>query len=387
MRILHTADWHLGSRLDGRDRSDELFLQIERICDLAIQHRADVLLVAGDVFERRNNLPELTRRLATILAPHVQQGLHVILVPGNHDDRAHFRMMHALLGLEVGHSERVHVIQTRDILNIGGVQFAIIPYPTPELLEPYQVNATGATQRHTTLSNAYADLVRWIVDGLDPHLPAVFVGHITVAGVTTPSERELTYDDDIRLGTEDLPLASNIAYIALGHIHQPQQIPHPVPCYYSGSIDRLNMGERRDDKRVLLVDVLATGPAVVTPVPLDATPFYDLRLPAIELERVCASYSDLNRAFVRVHLECQPGDDVVRLQRRVRELCPRCLDVQVSGDGLLPTAASQPSQPKDYATTALEYLRQVYADASDLLELEQRANELLREVHDAVATN
>ena len=386
MRILHTADWHLGSRLHGHDRTDELFSQVEHVCQLAEEHQVDVLLVVGDIFDRRGRvLAELTKRLAHLLAPSVQRGMHVILVPGNHDDREHFRMMHALLTLEHGHSDRVHVVQTRKIFTIDGVQFAVIPYPVPELLEPYRQEVRGATQRHMVLSTAYANLVRSVVNALNPELPAVFVAHITVAGVTTPSDRELTYDEDIRLGTEDLPLASNLAYVALGHIHQPQQIPHPVPCYYSGSIDRLNMGEREDEKCVLLVDVPSTGPATVTPLPLEPVPFYDIHIPAAELETLPDRYSDLERAFVRVHVECGAGDDPVVLQRRVREICPRCLDVRISGEGASPAAADLPARPKDYAETVLGYLRELYSDDPDLPELEKRANELLDEVSHALA--
>jgi DNA repair exonuclease SbcCD nuclease subunit len=362
-----------------------MFDQVEKVCQLAEQYEADVLLVAGDVFARRT-LPGLTKRLAGILAPRVRYGMHVILVPGNHDDREHFRMMHALLALEQGQSERVHIVQTREILLIEGVQFAVVPYPTRELLEPYRSEITGATQRNVALSGAYANLVRAVVGELDPSLPAVFVTHVNVAGVKTPSERELSYDEDLRLGRSDLPLA-NLAYIALGHIHQPQPISHQVPCHYSGSIDRLNMGERKDDKCVLLVDVPQTGPAEVTPLPLETTPFYDFRLSAEELENLPNSCPETRHAFVRIHLELRVGDDPVALQRRVQELCPRCLGVQFSGEGLSRIAADSPAQPKDYAATALDYLRQIYSEDPDLPELEKRASELLREVEDAPATN
>lgn len=327
MRILHTSDWHLGNKLyKVHDRTDELFSQVERICQLTEEHKADVLLVAGDVFAlHRSELikqPALTKRLANVLAPYVRRGLHVILVPGNHDNREHFRMMQALLTLEQGQSDRVHVVQTRDIFTINGVQFAIIPYPSRELLEPHRSDATGSTERNVVLSSAYANFVRSVVDALDPSLPAVFVAHINVAGVTTPSEKELGYDEDIRLGRADLPLASNLAYIALGHIHQQQQIPHPIPCWYSGNIERLDMGERNDKKGVLLVDIPSSGVATVktweqdSTLELDATPF------------------------------------------------------------------------KDYAATVLGYLRSSFVDDPELLsELEKRTNELLCEVNDAITTN
>ncbi len=391
MRILHTSDWHLGNRLGTHDRTDELFSQVERICKLTEEHQADVLLVAGDIFVRR--APELTKRLAKVLSPYVQRGLHVILVPGNHDDREHFRMMHALLTLEQGQSDRVHIVQTRDIFSINGVQFAIIPYPSRELLEPHRPDATGATERNVVLSSAYANLVRSVVDALDPSLPAVFVAHINVAGVTTPSEKELGYDEDIRLGRADLPLASNLAYIALGHIHQQQQLDHPIPCWYSGNIERLDMGEREDEKGVLLVDVPSSGVATVTTweqdatLKLKATPFHNITIPAADLETLPSLRPDLDHAFVKIHLKLEASDDSVVLQRRARELCPRCLDVTWSGEGLSRTTADLPERPKDYAATVLGYLRQIYADDPDLPELEKRTNELLHEVNDAITAD
>jgi exonuclease SbcD len=302
---------------------------VKRVCQLAEQHSADVLLVAGDIFEqRRSALPELTKRLADILAPVVRRGMHIILLPGNHDDREHFRMMHALLALEQKQNERVHIVRKQEIFTIADVQFAVIPYPTMELLEPYRLDATGATQRHTALSSVYAKLVQSIESALDPALPAVFVAHVNVAGVTTPSEHELNYNDDIRLGTEDLPLKP--AYIALGHIHQMQQVLHPVPCYYSGSIDRLNFGEQ-DDQKCLIVDVPKHGPATVTPLPLVPTPFYDLRFPVAEVEIVSDQYPDIACSRANSFGMSSWRRSGHALQRRVHELCPRCLEVQFSG--------------------------------------------------------
>ncbi len=378
MRILHTADWHLGSRLGGYDRTDELFGQVEIVCRLAEEHAVDVLLVAGDVFERRA-LPELTKHLADTLRPYVLRGLHVVLLPGNHDNREHFRMMRALLTLDQEGQGHVHVVQTREIFTIDSVQFAAIPYPIPEALEPYRPDAIGATESHVVQSTAYASLVRSVIDALDPSLPAVFVSHITVAGVTTPSERELTYDDDIRLGTADLPLASNLAYVALGHIHQPQSLPHPIPCHYSGSIDRYNMGERDDAKQVLLVEVPPIGAATVTAIPIEATPFHDIRVAAAELGVLPDRYPDLDRAFVRVVLDCEVGDDPVALRRQVNDLCARCLEVRCEGVGAAAVSALD-ATPRDYRTTALDYLRARHVDDPDLPELEWRASNLVDEV-------
>lgn len=396
MRILHTSDWHLGHTNDGRDRTDELFEKIEYICQLTTKHRVDVLLVAGDIFALRKSeaykQPQLTKRLAEIFTPYVRQGLYLILVPGNHDDREHFRMMHSLLTLEQEQCDRVHIIQTRDIITIKGVQFAIIPYPSRELLEPYRPDATGKTERNVVLSTAYANLVRAIVGSLDPDSPAVFVAHVNVAGVTTPSEKELGYDEDIRLGRADLPIAQNLAYIALGHIHQQQKIEHPIPCWYSGNIERLDMGERNDQKGVLLVNIPQYGVADVTPLPLNATPFYDITTTASDLNNLSNLYPNLEKAFVKIRLELQPEDDPVFLQRQVRELASqlkfRLLDVYFLGQEKFRTTTNLLDTPQDYPATVLGYLQNKYSDQPELLkELEKRTIELMSEVNNAITTN
>jgi len=169
MRILHTSDWHLGSRLYGYDRSEELFQQVAQVCEIGQQHDIEVLLVTGDVFEKRGiALPELTKKLADILAPYIRNGMHIILLPGNHDDREHFNMMSALLTLEQGHTERVHIVKTREVFTIRNIQFAAIPYPLHEVLQPYLSEIKGLTERNVSLSTAYANLVRSVMGSLDP---------------------------------------------------------------------------------------------------------------------------------------------------------------------------------------------------------------------------
>jgi DNA repair protein SbcD/Mre11 len=230
-------------------------------------------------------------------------------------------------------------------------------------------------------------LVRALAATLKPTMPAVFVAHVNVAGVTTPSEKELTYDEDIRIGRQDLPLLNNLAYVALGHIHQCQEIPHTVPCWYSGSIDRMDMGERNDEKYVLLVDIPQKGPAKIERLPLEATPFCDLSITSADLETLPERYPDLDRAFVRLKIECCTGDDSVVLHRRAREICKRHVEIILTGDGIPSVTVRSPTSPENFATTAIDYVHQLFKDDPDLPALELRATKLLQEVHDANTTS
>jgi exonuclease SbcD len=270
------------------------------------------------------------------------------------------------------------------------VQFAIVPYPERELLEKLGERAAladkiNASERNQSLSVILAEVVQGLIARLDPSKPSIFVTHIQVEGVATPSQKELTYRDDIALSRQSLP--TNVSYIALGHVHQVQQIEHVVPCWYSGSFDRMDLGERKDDKFVLLVDVPEVGPATVTQHKIEAPPFDDLSFATAELESFAPDYADRERAYVRINLECSPGDDTVTLQRRAKELFPHCTEIRLTGSHMSMLTANRPANPGDYAPTVLNYLDQVFADDPDLPVLRLRAQELIQEVSDALARN
>jgi len=275
------------------------------------------------------------------------------------------------------------------------VQFVAIPYPAREVLERYgerrDGTSSGAVERNKHLSAILADLVRDEVSELEPRMPAVFVTHISVEGVTATSGKEIgNYDQDINLALKALP--HNVSYIALGHIHQKQQIKsHPVPCFYSGSFDRMDFGEREEEKFVLLVDVPDAGSATVTPLPLEVTPFYDLHVTSEELDTLAEQYAaDRERAFVRLTIE-RIGDDnnTIALQRRSKEIFPRLIEgLKWSGEQSQPNGTAAPINAGNYAQTVEDFLHERFASEPDLLrELLTRTRQLIQEANHALTTN
>lgn len=393
MKFIHTADWHLGLRLGAHDLTEIQFAQIERIVGFCQEHQAEVLVVAGDVFEKRTGLAALTKRLAAILKPQIERGLHVILVPGNHDDREHFRMMRTLLNVEDDSQKRLHIVEKQENFELCGVQWGIVPYPDRDSLAQYLQNqgdqSAGTEARNQALSTAYSQLVAGVAANFSPQKPAVLVAHITVAGVTTPSEMELSYNQDIRIGSRDLP--SNVAYIALGHIHQKQQISgdNVVPTFYSGNLDRYNRGERHDPKKgVWLVEIptaVARPHAQTTWLDLPVTPFHDITIRAEEVESLPEKYSDLDRAFVHVTLDCSQTLDPIKARRRVYELCARVLDCVTTGEGAT-SATTENFAPRDWRQTTLDYIVERFAGRADLPDLQLKTEDLLKEVENALTT-
>ena len=386
MKFVHTGDWHLGLRLGPYDLSDIQFAQVERVLDLCAQHEVCALVVAGDVFEKRTGLATLTKRLTDLLKPHIERGLNVVLMAGNHDTPEHLQMMRALLSLEGQASSRLRVVEQPENFEMCGVQWGALPYPSRDVLARWAREHLKVhdDDRDASMSAGYAAQIDKIAENFDDSKPAVFIGHVTVAGVKTPSEMELSYAPGLRIGRADLP--RNVGYIALGHIHQPQKIEGEgvAPCYYCGNLDRYNRGERHDPQRgVYLVEIAENQAAKVEWLALPTTPFLDIEIHANAIEELPARFPDYQTAFVHVTLDCAGADDAVGARRRVYELCPRVLDCVSTGENS-EVAQSENFAPRDWKQTALDYIGEKFIERTDLEDLQKKTLSILEEVENEV---
>lgn len=393
MRIIHTSDWHLGSSWNGIDRTDELFAQVDCVCEIVREKKADVLLVAGDIFERvsRDRLHQNSKRLAEKMKVLLNNGCHIVLVPGNHDYRDHFKLMKTFVELESGNSERIHIAEGFDEFEINGVQFIVLPYPDREVLEEIgryaASNIIGKAERNKTLSDTLADSIRKIDETIDPAKPAVFVTHLQIIGVNySGTPKEASYNEDISLASNCLP--QKASYIALGHIHKCQEIEKSaVPCWYSGSFDRMDLGEREDEKFVLLVEIdEKTKDATVEKVPIDCNRFDEITILAENLEEFAENYENREKIYGNLNLKYTADDDTVLLTRRAQELFPRFRR------NLLPEHAqlveiSEFDNPYNPKETVHQFLEMQFSDDKDLAELIKRADELILEVENAFEKN
>src|SRR5688572_29722815 len=88
MRLIHTADWHLGDQLGRVDRTDDLRRRVEIVADLCEKHSADVLLIAGDLFSEQARIEQMTddlRHLLSVFADFFARGGTILALTGNHD--------------------------------------------------------------------------------------------------------------------------------------------------------------------------------------------------------------------------------------------------------------------------------------------------------------
>ncbi|HER39914.1 MAG TPA: exonuclease subunit SbcD, partial [Salinimicrobium catena] len=262
MKILHTADWHIGKKLHKNELSEDFDLFIDWLCDLLEKEQVDLLLVSGDVFDLANPSSEARRQYYRALMKMKQFNCKIILTGGNHDSPA---MLDAPR----------EILRELDVHIIGGLpenrEEAVIPFfgknKEPELLIAALPFLRDSDLRSATDGITYDDRLEATRNGIQncfleaaeicrskfPNLPALAMGHLFAAGIeTSESER------DIQLGNQAAFEASRFGdyfrYIALGHIHKPQRVSAAVPTFYSGSPLPLSFSERKDRKRVLLID-------------------------------------------------------------------------------------------------------------------------------------
>jgi len=346
MRILHTADIHIGADAHGRldpstglntrmaDYARSFAFMVQR----ALDEKVDAFLFAGDAYRTADPTPTQQRLFAEALQPVLRAGIPVVMLVGNHDHPVSQGKATALdiFSFLEGpiHVFRTaggpHVIETLS----GPLQLIALPwparsgYPTPELLR----GKTGP-EVATALEAHHLAVFQQALADADPSLPTVLMGHFTVhEAAFAGSERASVIAHEPRFGVMDLAVPP-VDYVALGHIHRFQNLQHAesaIPVVYCGSIERVSFGEEHETKGFVLVDLnpalppgRRAGPItfVRTParrfVSIDA----DLKHSAAPTEALLEAISgyDLREAIVRVRYEVKETQLSALDTGRIRE--------------------------------------------------------------------
>jgi exonuclease SbcD len=275
MRILHTADWHVGRRLGRHDRTDEMRDALDEVARIADEEQVDLVLVAGDVFDRAAPAVESLSLGLTALV-RLARGRPLVVVAGNHDAPELFDALAPLL-----RDRGVHLIgriKAPDAGALLGPDELAVPAVVagfPFLREGRVIDFMAETGKWY---GAYAQKIAAITDAYNSalvqragtDLVPILVAHFMVSGVrVSRSERELHIGDAYTATAQAIPAGPQ--YVALGHIHAPQPVPGaPVPAAYAGSLLPMDFGEAGEAKRVVIVDVEPGRLATLRSVPITA---------------------------------------------------------------------------------------------------------------------
>ncbi|MFA5021144.1 MAG: metallophosphoesterase [Patescibacteria group bacterium] len=227
MKIAQIADLHI----DENNRFSDTLACLDWIIDDAIKADVKLFLAPGDFFGKdtsHRSTPRERKEWLARLQTMTKQG-EVVGCYGNHDAPEDLDIYEGLAGVRMFNKPGVAFLS-------DGTQIAVLPYPHKASI------LKGKVVKDIEESNqAVAEELKKTIDDLAKASPLILIAHITVSGSET-STGQLLLGGDIQVGSEVLE-SSGAAYIALGHIHKAQKIGK---CYYSGSINKMNFGEKED---------------------------------------------------------------------------------------------------------------------------------------------
>lgn len=234
--------------------------------DYAINNNVDFFLLAGDAYKTANPSPTHQKILIRSLLRLYQNKIPVVIAVGNHDNPLTFGKTNALDIFNDFPVDGFHVFSKPEKLiletNNGPIQIVGIPWPTRNNISLSNSHLLRSASEITEkISSTVAKLIKNMAEELDPTIPAILTGHLTVSsGIFSGSEKRAVY------GTDPILLPSQLAiepfdYVALGHLHRYQDLnKNGYPSVvYSGSIERVDFGERKEDKGFCEVTIHSKG--------------------------------------------------------------------------------------------------------------------------------
>ncbi|MFC6378199.1 exonuclease subunit SbcD [Tatumella terrea] len=334
MKIIHTSDWHLGQFFYSRSRAKEHQAFLDWLLSQITLHQVNALIVAGDIFDT-GSPPSYAREMYNQFIVELQKtGCQLVILAGNHDSVAvlnESRALLACLNTRVIASASPDVDDQLVVLNDAQDRPAAIvcaiPYLRPRDIQLSQAGL-DSQQKQQNLLQAIAGHYRHCYQAAlrlretlgSPALPIIATGHLTALGVSKSDSVR-----DIYIGTLDAFPASAFPpadYIALGHIHRPQQVGGQPHIRYSGSPIALSFDESATEKSVCLVEFSPQSAPVITPLPVPCVqPLKTLKGSLADIEQQLASLTPLaDGTPVWLDIEVTQQEYLSDLQQRIETL-------------------------------------------------------------------
>lgn len=331
LKILHTADWHVGRTLRGRSRADEHRAVLDEIVGIAEREGVDLVLVAGDQFDRAVPAPESEQIVYDALLRLAGTGAHVVVIAGNHDHPKRLGALGPLLRLaNITSAAFVRAPNNGGVLrhttSSGETAcIALFPFQSKRGIVKAEALMGEDPDDH---QKEYADRCRRIAEALCGEFSGgtvnLVVAHLTVLGAAEGGGERAAHISDYYVPADIFPAAAH--YVALGHIHRPQQIGGRCPIWYAGSPFAMDFGEKHDEHCVLVVEAEPGTPAQVRRVPL--TTGRALRTIRGRAHDIAALAGTTGDDYLRVIVEEPPSPG---LADGIREMFPHAVDVVVQG--------------------------------------------------------
>ncbi len=283
MRILHTSDWHLGKCIETASRLPEQEEFIEELAEICRDEEIDLILIAGDIFDSSNPPAAAEQLFFRAMKTLSLEGKRpIVIIAGNHDSPERL-----VAGTPFVLPNGVIILGTpASVVSPGDFTYFSVTDSGPGFLELKIKDETAVlaclpyasekrlneliTQdfEEAEYQKNYSSLIGQIFEAADTKFRDdtinIAMGHFhTVSGISSRSEREIQVGGIYAAATDALPKKAH--YMALGHLHRPQQIHNaPIPAYYSGSPIQYSLSEANQEKSVIIINAAPQLKAEIT---------------------------------------------------------------------------------------------------------------------------
>src|SRR5579872_6560926 len=366
IRFVHTADIHFGMENYGKiDQASGIhtrlldFYHALNFCiDIAVEQQVDFFLFSGDAYKTSHPTPTQQKLLMQCFLRLYKAQIPLVIIVGNHDNPLSFGRANSLELFGDLPLDGFHVIAKPTSLVLdtrhGPIQIVGIPWPTRNSIAISDKHShKSATEITQYISQAVVHIINDMAQKLDPTVPAVLAGHLTVCnGIFSGSEKRAIY------GTDPLFLPSQLAivpfdYVALGHLHRHQNLnPSGYPAVvYSGSIERIDFGERKEEKGFCLISIPEKNKAFYEFIEVPTRPFIQievhLKTGAVQTDQILDAIKkhNLTDAIVKIVYHIPAGKkDLVDL-KAIQHACSDAMDLI----GVIPVHAVEPRENRGCA--------------------------------------
>jgi DNA repair protein SbcD/Mre11 len=261
MRILHTGDWHFGRTLEGRSRIEEQIAFMDELVQIVQDQQIDLVLVAGDIYDTVNPPAAAEQLFYEGIARLADGGKrHVAIISGNHDhpDRLAAsgplaaKQGITLIGLPVPDIQSIGIARTGEMAKL-----VALPYPSESRLKELLSDVAEEEALRSKYSERVGALIRRQAASFETGTVNLIMSHLYVlGGHETESERPIQVGGAYTVDTA--ALTAGAQYVALGHLHRPQNVKAASPIRYCGSPIAYSFSEAGQAKSVTVLD-LAPG--------------------------------------------------------------------------------------------------------------------------------
>ena len=247
VKFLHTADWHIGRKLQGKDLLEDQQYVMNNLISKIDETKPDFLIIAGDLYDRSVPSKEATILLQELLVKiNIECNIPIFAISGNHDSRERLAIGEAWFSK---HKFYLHtrLNQAFDKITIEDTDIYLLPY-----FEPFEAREYFGDATLTTHNSATKRVIDEIYKNIDMSKTNILVAHTFVSGgLETDSEREISVGTVENVAVE---IFEKFDYVALGHLHNPNAIKEER-IKYSGSPMAYSFSEATQTKGMRLVEL------------------------------------------------------------------------------------------------------------------------------------